>query len=146
MTECERKTYGCILRELEKADNDTRSSKTMFLEYEEGQEDKKIIREGLKNKRRDWLVLADIYNNGEQNQKFHLKTYIEFKLNNGYSEGDKLYDGWIRNAALYFYIREEFYGDDVTFAFERAKKFYEGPNPGKVNQVIGLHNLSADDA
>lgn len=126
--------------------NDTESSKMIF-QIEEGGEDQKVqsgnlIRNGKKiNHRRDWLVLADIYNNGDYTQKFHLHNYIDFKLHDGATRADYLYDGRIRNAALYLYIREIVYEDDVTDACEKVINFYNTTDGKKVSQVNNIHGL-----
>jgi len=61
---------------------DTVYSRKIFKEYEEGKQDHEIMSGMLKEYRRDWLVLADIYNNGRYTQKFHLYIYLQFKLKN----------------------------------------------------------------
>ncbi|WP_125765871.1 hypothetical protein [Levilactobacillus mulengensis] len=151
MGEHSRATYGGVLDLLDgiesewnpnqdQAPADTNASKRIF-EVEEGKEDSlvrkgKLIRNGKQIRhRRDWLILADIYNNGEYTQGFHLRNYIEFKLHDGATRSDGLYDGRIRNAALYFYIREVVYGDSKE----------KGNFENEVQKVINHYELVNED-
>lgn len=116
-------TIAGVLKILEDAPNDTDYSKAIF-DREEGAEDNKIKESNMKNKRRDWLVLADIYNGRQYTQKFHLQNYLNFKLNNGYKETDNFYKTCyqhLRNAALILYINEIIFKENE----ESLKKKYE---------------------
>lgn len=140
-----RKCFREVLESLEGVEKDDTEASERIFKLEEGYEDAKIISGEIKKTRRDWLVIADIYNNGERNQKFHLRNYIEFKLKNGANLEDSFYDGRIRNAALYLYIREVIYGDDVQQACESVVNFYEksriNDDNYKINSVPGLHSF-----
>lgn len=61
---------------------DTEASLDIFENYEEGKQDKLILSGEINKSRRDWIVLADIYNDNNYTQKFHLLTYLNFKLYN----------------------------------------------------------------
>lgn len=115
-------TIADVLKKLEDAPNDTTYSKNIF-KIEEGAEDNKIKENDIKNKRRDWLILADIYNEGQYTQKFHLQNYLKFKLNDGYKETDNFYTcyKYLRNAALILYINEIIFKENE----ESLKKKYE---------------------
>jgi len=132
-----RKSYKCALEALDTWKNnhingDTETSKRIF-DIEEGKEDRAVCDGTLRHNgkrithRRDWLVLADIYNNGNETQEFHLRNYIEFKLHDGATEGEPLQDGMIRNAALYLFVREVIYEDSeevIDEAREKVVEFY----------------------
>lgn len=133
-----------VLNRLENANKDTEYSKVIFREYEEGKQDEEVK---LENKsRRDWIVIADIYNiedgNDRYNQRFHLVNYLKFRLENGLKKDDdfkrKCYCR-IRNAALILYIREVIFeefkeGDqELSKLFFEVKSHYE--NGGKINDV-----------
>lgn len=97
-----------VLKKLKTAPDDTIYSLAIFI-LEEGAEDNKIKESNIKNKRRDWLILADIYNEGQYTQKFHLQNYLKFKLNDGYKENESFYSTcyrYLKNAALILYINE----------------------------------------
>lgn len=136
-----KETVKEVLTELEKRSTptDTYFSREIF-KIEEGAQDK---REGIKN-RRDWLVIADIYNKAPDNtkggnkkytQKFHLWNYLKFKLaNKQIKESDVFSYAYIRNAALVLYIREVIFEENVETQYESVRKYYidEG---GKTNTV-----------
>lgn len=101
-------TIADVLKKLEDAPNDTTYSKAIF-DIEEGAEDNKIKENDMKNKRRDWLILADIYNERQYTQKFHLQNYLKFKLYDGYEKNESFYSTcyrYLKNAALILYINE----------------------------------------
>ena len=130
-----------VLDILNQADNDTEYSKEIFKAYEEGKQDIEIINSKTGN-RRDWLVIADIYNKGDYSQKFHLKNYLEFKLKNGLDETADFRKScyrYFRNAALVLYTREVVFGEskeEIKLIFENVKKFYK--DGGKINSYKGL--------
>ena len=70
-----------VIHLLEKSSTkaDTEFSKNIFDVYEEGKEDTDIIAGRLNKNRRDWLILADLYNDQKYTQKFHLLMYLKFK-------------------------------------------------------------------
>lgn len=113
-------TIADVLKILEDAPNDTNYSKAIF-DIEEGAEDNKIKERNMKNKRRDWLILTDIYNEGCYTQKFHLQNYIKFKLNDGYKETDNFYTcyKYLRNAALILYINEVIFEENEELLKEK---------------------------
>ncbi|MFL1695472.1 hypothetical protein ACJQWY_01470 [Weissella kandleri] len=102
--------------------DDTKYSKIIF-DIEEGREDQKLT-----SGRRDWLILADIYNNGEYNQKFHLENYLKFKLNDGLS-GDENFENkcfkYIKNGALRIYIMEVILSYDNEYVYKYYLKLME---------------------
>lgn len=101
-------TIDDVLKKLENAPDDTIYSLAIII-LEEGDEDKKIKESNMKNKRRDWLILADIYNEGQYTQKFHLQNYLKFKLYDGYKKNESFYSTcyrYLKNAALILYINE----------------------------------------
>lgn len=121
---------------------DTECSEIIFKEYEEGKEDE----EARLNKtgRRDWLVIADIYNHEDgddkYNQRFHLINYLKFRLNNGLGVEDnfeKRCYPYFNNVALILYTREvvldHFKKDDPELMklFNQAKEHYQ--EDGKIN-------------
>lgn len=130
-----------VLDKLKKAPDDTKYSKRMFKEYEEGKEDQ-IIKQSNSRHRRDWLIIADIYHGGNYNQKFHLQNYLEFRLQDGLTKDDLFETNcyrYLRNAALILYIREVIFEESkekLEETFNRAKKYYE--NNGRVNNCPDL--------
>ena len=72
-----------VIHLLEKSSTkaDTEFSKNIFDLYEEGKEDTDIITGRLNKNRRDWLILADLYNDQKYTQKFHLLMYLKFNPN-----------------------------------------------------------------
>lgn len=130
-----------VLTKLEQSETDTKYSKEIFNDYEEGKQDKEIKKNKNVN-RRDWFIIADIYNNGNQSQKFHLKNYLEFRLKNGLDKTDdfeKCCYRYFRNAALVIYIREVIFKepeDKVKSLFENVKEYYK--EGGEINRYNGL--------
>lgn len=128
-------TIARVLKILENEENgDTDYSEAIF-EIEEGAEDKKIKKEiknnNVRNKRRDWLILADIYNGGNYTQKFHLQNYLKFKLNDGYKETDNFYKTCykhLRNAALILYINEVIFEENEENEELLKEKFNDVTN------------------
>lgn len=108
-------TIGNVLKKLEQSVPDTEHSKRIF-DVEEGEQDKCFQSINTSNLgRRDWIILWEIYGRKSENptespnQKFHLKNYLEFKLQNGLHLSDNFYFfcyRYIRNSALIIYIRE----------------------------------------
>lgn len=108
-------TIGNVLKKLEQSVPDTEHSKRIF-DVEEGEQDKYFQSINTSNLgRRDWIILWEIYGRKSENstespnQKFHLKNYLEFKLQNGLHLPDNFYVfcyRYIRNSALIIYIRE----------------------------------------
>lgn len=95
---------GEVLDILENARGDTEFSKDIFNSYEEGMQD-----DDLRKGRRDWLIIADIYNDRNYTQKFHLKNYLHFKLEDGLCRKDNFENRCYRyfnNSALILYTRE----------------------------------------
>ena len=144
-------TISDVLKILEDAPNDTNYSSAIF-KIEEGAEDNKIKDEiknnNVRNKRRDWLILADIYNGGNYTQKFHLQNYLKFKLNDGYKENDNFYNECykhIRNAALILYINEIIFKENEEDEELLKKKFEDITNHYKNNKNnINDSNLAID--
>ena len=133
-------TIAGVLKILENEENgDTDYSEAIF-DIEEGAEDNKIKERNMKNKRRDWLILTDIYNEGCYTQKFHLQNYIKFKLNDGYKETDNFYTcyKYLRNAALILYINEIIFKEDE----ESLKKKYEEIEKDYKNNNINNSELA----
>lgn len=125
-------TINDVLTKLENASDDTEFSKDVFDNYEEGKQDL-----DLKTGRRDWLIIADIYNKGQYTQKFHLKNYLDFKLKDGLCLEDdfrkKCYS-YFNNAALIFYTREIVFEDKketLESEYKKAKEYYN--QNGKIN-------------
>lgn len=108
-------TIGTVLKKLEQSVPDTEHSKRIF-DVEEGEQDKCFQSISTSNSgRRDWIILWEIYGRKSENltespnQKFHLKNYLEFKLQNGLHLSDNFYVfcyRYISNSALIIYIRE----------------------------------------
>ncbi len=139
--EAPKKTVKEVLTivEMDSTAKDTYFSREVF-KMEEGAQDK---REETKN-RRDWLVIADIYNkdpdtaedgNGKYTQKFHLWNYLKFKLaNKKITENDIFSYAYIRNAALVLYIREVILNENVEEQYESVREYYMEED-GKTNTV-----------
>jgi len=120
-----------VLDKLENATEDTCFSSKIFA-LEEGRQD-----DGLKKGRRDWLIIADIYNKGKKTQKFHLTNYLNFKLNDGLTPSDDFLNKcyrYIRNTALILYIAQEIFDipeKNLERLFKKAEEHYksnEEPN------------------
>lgn len=128
-------TIADVLKKMEDAPNDTTYSKAIF-DIEEGAEDNKIKENDMKNKRRDWLVLADIYNGRQYTQKFHLQNYLNFKLNNGYKETDNFYKTCyqhLRNAALILYINEVIFKEKEESLKKKCEEIEKDYKNNKIN-------------
>lgn len=102
-------TLADILNKLtnENIVNDTEYSEKIF-NIEEGCKDEN----GNLKSSFSWKDDADNKNDHMYTQKFHLKNYIEDKLNNGYSATEKFNTkcfGRIKNCALRIYIMEIVY-------------------------------------
>ena len=120
---------------MEDAPDDTKYSEAIF-KIEEGAEDNEIKDSNMKNKRRDWLILADIYNGGQYTQKFHLQNYLKFKLNDGYNEDDNFYKtcyNRLRNAALILYINEVIFGENKKSLDNKRKTIENYYKDNKIN-------------
>lgn len=108
-------TIENVLKKLEQSVPDTEHSKQIF-DAEEGEQDQCLRSRNTSNLgRRDWIILWGIYGKKSENsielpnQKFHLKNYLEFKIQNGLHLSDNFYVScyrYIRNSALIIYIRE----------------------------------------
>ena len=126
-----------VLKKLKKAPTDTELSRALFL-LEEGKVDAALQASGVSG-RRDWLILADIYNEGEYTQKFHLQNYLQFKLHDGLDEQADFEQEcfrYIRNVALILYIREVIFKESPTVLeplYAVAKEYYE--NEGRLNNI-----------
>ena len=128
-------TIADVLKKLEDAPDDTKYSEAIF-KIEEGAEDNEIKDSNMKNKRRDWLILADIYNGGQYTQKFHLQNYLKFKLNDGYNEDDNFYKtcyNRLRNAALILYINEVIFGENKKSLDNKRKTIENYYKDNKIN-------------
>lgn len=116
-------------------------SQEIFINYEEGKEDAKIKSNKLNKSRRDWLVNADIFNNGNYNQAFHLWYYLQYKIRtNKIKLQDTFNYSYIRNAALIIYIREKIFNEDIEnikILVEEIKTFYDN-NDNMINRVPNL--------
>jgi len=113
-----------LLKLVKNAEKDTEYSKKIF-ELEEGKLDKAIL-DGIINKNRnDWIIIADLYNNKDYTQKFHLQTYLEFKRANGVKE---ISPNRINNGALIIYIHEVILNtkrEHIEELYEIMKNHYE---------------------
>lgn len=126
-------TIGEALELLDNAEvEDTVFSKDLFWNYEEGLEDAHLVK-----KRRDWLVIADIYNDGNYTQNFHMRYYLEYKLHTGLTVEDdfeqKCYR-YFNNVALILYTREIIFGEEeeaLRPLYDLAKDYYQ--RKGKIN-------------
>ncbi|MDL2310600.1 hypothetical protein LJC13_01315 [Peptostreptococcaceae bacterium OttesenSCG-928-C18] len=122
-----------VLEILENAIDDSENSKMIF-NLEEGHEDNQIKSGLIARGRRDWLIIADIYNNGKYSQKFHLWNFLQFKTKN---DKRKLLEnfsyGRIQNGALLVYIKEVIFKEDATQLVAYLKKYYELDN-GRINK------------
>lgn len=126
-------TIGNVLKKLEQSVPDTEHSKRIF-DVEEGEQDKYFQSINTSNLgRRDWIILWEIYGRKSENstespnQKFHLKNYLEFKLQNDLHLPDNFYVfcyRYIRNSALImvdckkltqYLINENAYVDSTSF-------------------------------
>lgn len=103
-------TIAVVLKKLEAAVDDTARSKEIF-NLEEGREYKHSS--GAK---RDWIIIANLYNEGKLTQKFHLKNYLNFRIENGVDPKNTLFKKncyrYLRNLALILYIREVIFQDN----------------------------------
>lgn len=124
---------------LESAPKTTRASEEIYDRYEEGLQERKRIELGKPGKRA-WLSDADKNNGGERTQRFHLQNQIKCVLQRGHNLDDPFDDRHIKNAALFLYIREIVYGDDVSDAKEKIAAFYQ-KNPDSINRMKGMHKL-----
>ena len=114
-----------VLEKLNTAEDDSENSELIF-EIEEGKQDKKIKSGEIQGKRRDWLVIADIYNDGNQTQKFHLWNFLQFKIKKQELDlGDNFTYGRINNGALIVYIKEVIFEEDAAQLVNFLKKYYE---------------------
>ena len=126
-----------VLKKLKKAPVDTKFSKALFL-LEEGKEDASIKERGIAG-RRDWLILADIYNEGAYTQHFHLQNYLQFKLHDGLDEQadfEQEVFRYVRNVAMILYIREVILKEspeDLEPLYEQAKAYFEAE--GRLNNI-----------
>jgi len=134
-----------VLKELEKiagsltqnVENqfDTTFSEKIF-QLEEKRED-----ENLNGKnRRLWLVLADVYNEENYNQWFHLSNYLKMRKYEGVDLTlkfrRKCYP-YIRNVALILYIRQVIFKESeesLKPLFDLAMKRYED-KANKINDA-----------
>ncbi|MBO0479154.1 hypothetical protein JZO72_05880 [Vagococcus fluvialis] len=118
-----------------KVESDTKASLDIFENYEEGKQDRSILNGEINKNRRDWLVLADIYNNSNYTQKFHLLTYLNFKLyNKKITLNDEFSYSYIANSALRLYIGEVIFGQDMSKYYDDVKNFYEN-NKSDVSKI-----------
>ena len=125
-----------VLELLENAEEDTVFSKDIFDNYEEGLQDKQIKEGDFKRNRRDWLIIADIYNEGKYTQRFHLWNFLQFKLHNKKITLDSEFTySRIRNGALMLYIKEVLMEEKVEELYESVKAFYSPGDMKKINHV-----------
>lgn len=102
-----------VLVKLKQADLDTEYSRKIF-EREEGREDST-----LKQDRRDWILIPEIYGSNHCSQRFHLENYLKLKLHDGLKESDQF------ETKCYCYIREVIFDErkeDLKLLFHKAKK------------------------
>ncbi|MCJ1995558.1 hypothetical protein GYN67_02470 [Lactococcus piscium] len=125
-----------VIHLLEKSSTkaDTAFSKNIFDLYEEGKEDTDIIAGRLNKNRRDWLILADLYNDQKYTQKFHLLMYLKFKYKNSKIKLEEPFKyPYIANAALRLYIGEVIEERDMADYYTKVERFYK--NKGSINKA-----------
>ncbi|WP_225047881.1 hypothetical protein [Lacticaseibacillus kribbianus] len=127
-----------VLDILKTAPDDTDASKKLFANYEEGRQDQRIRTNPGVGRRRDWLIMADIFNHGNQSQKFHLWCYLQFKLHNNQLTPESPFTaGRIRNAALTLYIEEVIYHrppDVIVSLYDAAAAYYSDHEKDRINR------------
>ncbi|OCN04436.1 hypothetical protein A4S06_11225 [Erysipelotrichaceae bacterium MTC7] len=119
-------------------DEKTELAEELF-KIEEGKEDLEIKMQQTNKVRRDWLVMADIFNQGFYNQRFHLYIYLQFNLKNKKIKGtDIIKVGRIRNHALKLYIREVINGEDHELVKTDYLQIVEHYKNNKINTAVKL--------